>query len=834
MGIRKIIRKTVPYDIRFLLNPLRKHLLHKSFRIRAAYTKAWETTPVIDNMIFYEAYHGRSMTGNPFAIFTYLLEDPSFRDYQHIWAISDLSKIPNQYRNLKNVTFVSYHSQEYARYLATAKYLINDTSFPAYFQKRKDQIYTNTWHGTPLKTLGMDIKNRGVTDHKNIQRNFLFADFIVSPNKYTAEKLLKSHDVNSIYGGKILDTGYPRVDLMYKANKKELKRILAVPENKKIILYAPTWRGKLGKEEDQSKRIQKDVKKIQENIGSDYLVLVKSHYYATKFFKEQGLEHLCVPDRIDTNELLSVVDVLITDYSSIFFEFLPTKKPILFYAYDAEDYQRERGTYMEMDELPGPLCMSVNQVIDCIQDLDRVTNKYNDVYHSFLNTFCYHDNGQSTARLVDTIFHGKVSEDLFSVETNKTKILIYGGGFLNNGITSSLISLLNSIDYEKYDVTLIDHGTNTKKMKWNNMEKVNNNVHHIFRLGTWNASLIDMYRHTLFFYTGMQKLAPIKMYKREYERMVGNTNFDIGIDFGGYSPFWASIFAFGHFKRRSIYLHSDMEKELHKVVNNKYPHRRNLKVIFSLYTLFDKVLSVSKLTHEQNWKNLKTFITDYEKKMDYVINAIDYKKILNLKGDRSEFQYEFGEEIGPESALHRESTSDYPMPKATDYNFITIGRLSPEKDHHKLIESFSLVSANNSNVKLYIVGDGALKDHLIQHVKTKNLHDKVFFTGHLDNPYNLLDQCDCFVLSSNYEGQAIVLLEALVLGKPTISTDIPGPRSVIEDGYGLIVENSVSGLANGMSQCLNGNYVPNNRFDYEAYHNEALNMFYDKVCNIED
>src|SRR5699024_4104716 len=107
-----------------------------------------------------------------------------------------------------------------------------------------------------------------------------------------------------------------------------------------------------------------------------------------------------------------------------------------------------------------------------------------------------------------------------------------------------------------------------------------------------------------------------------------------------------------------------------------------------------------------------------------------------------------------------------------------------------------------------------------------NLNNRVIFTGHLNNPYQLHSMCDCFVLSSNYEGQAIVLLEDLILEKPIITTDVPSPRSVVEGGYGLIVENTTDGLTAGMQQFLNGDRLNEQKFDYKAYQQKALSMFY--------
>src|SRR5699024_5597611 len=142
------------------------------------------------------------------------------------WALVDDMTVPSSIRLHSRVTIIPYQSRKNARYLATAKYLINDTSFPFYYHILVDQVYANIRHGTPLKTLVLDIKERGFADHKNIQRNFLFTDYLVSPNQFTYETLLKSHDINTLYNGQILDTGYPRVDLMYQANQDKMKQKL--------------------------------------------------------------------------------------------------------------------------------------------------------------------------------------------------------------------------------------------------------------------------------------------------------------------------------------------------------------------------------------------------------------------------------------------------------------------------------------------------------------------------------------------------------------------------------------------------------------------------------
>jgi CDP-glycerol glycerophosphotransferase len=184
----------------------------------------------------------------------------------------------------------------------------------------------------------------------------------------------------------------------------------------------------------------------------------------------------------------------------------------------------------------------------------------------------------------------------------------------------------------------------------------------------------------------------------------------------------------------------------------------------------------------------------------------------------------------PYLVLPKENTRNFIEGVVVDpaeIKFINIGRLSPEKGQDKLIRAFAGLCGKYDNLKLYIVGEGVLEKTLKTLVNKLKLEDKVIFTGQLSNAFPLLNLCDCFVLSSNYEGQGLVLLEALVLGKPTISTDVTGAHSVLEGGYGLLVENSAEAVMEGMERFIKGEKTAEKSFDYEKYNVEALNMFYD-------
>lgn len=189
MSLKSLLLKIIKLPYSYLkkvynlfVPSLKLYYTNKNYRMRADYGYLYDKSKIIDNLILYEAYHGRSISGNPYAIYKQLLNDPNFKDFKHVWVVDtyDNPSIKEVEHN-PNTSFVKIHSKEYLKVLVKAKYLINNTSFGHYFQKKKEgQIYINTWHGTPLKTLGKDVKSSDITGHKNIQRNFLHADYFIS------------------------------------------------------------------------------------------------------------------------------------------------------------------------------------------------------------------------------------------------------------------------------------------------------------------------------------------------------------------------------------------------------------------------------------------------------------------------------------------------------------------------------------------------------------------------------------------------------------------------------------------------------------------------------
>jgi len=771
------------------------------------YTEYYERYKIEDDTILYESYHGGSFSCNPYAIFQSIYKDKRFYNYKHIWVINDKEKIPEELKSDSNIIFIKRNCDLYMRYLAKAKYLINNVSFPEYFIRKEGQLYLNTWHGTPIKTLGKDIKDDFFA-HKNATRNFLQASHLISPNSFTTKILTNNFDIDDIYRGVIAQTGYPRQDLTLNASteyKQEIKNKLGIKNNKPIVLYAPTWRGTLAGSKFDIEKLIIDIKLFKK---LDINFIFRGHHMAEKLLDDVSeIKDVVVSSSIDTNSLLSIVDILITDYSSISFDYMAVGKPIIYYTYDREEYESERGLYFPLEDVSEDIYKTNNEVAEAIKRLlnaENISNKQQEAQEKF----CAYDDGDATTRVVDLFFFNKQDSVNIIQEKQKKSILIYGGAFIPNGVTTSLVNLINSIDTKKYSVTLaIDPNIiklDDKKIAQFN--KIKYEIKVIGRFARMTTTLeekwiIDNFNIHKSFSTKEKEELFNRAYRREFSRVFGMAKFDTIISFEGYNSYWIRLFSvYEKVYNKVNYLHADMERE----AITRFPY---LYGNFEMYKNYHKLISVSSDANMLNRDNLAEKYNIPVDKFDYCDNVLNPTEIIK----RSTADIE-------DSNIFNNSKT-----------FINIARLSPEKDHEKLIKAFSIVAKKDKKSQLIIIGDGPLRGELKQLIKKLSLKKRVLLLGQKFNPMPYLKASDCFVLSSNYEGQGLVLLEAMVLEKPVISTDISGPRSILKDGLGLLVENSEDGLAKGMFKYLEEDSSFSKKFNYKKYNKEAIEMFYTKV-----
>ncbi|MDW4095793.1 glycosyltransferase [Staphylococcus saprophyticus] len=832
---------------KFFINPIKENRKNKRVQRNAYYINCIRQYNIKENSILLESYHGVNFTGNSYAIFKKLIESyPNYKCYIAIKNLEDpmVQWIKKTYEN-KNFEIVEYESKQYLKLLATCKYLINDTSFMPYFCKRDEQVYLNTWHGTPLKTLGLDIKNAKLNDHKNIQKNLFSVDKLSMPNKFTADNLVKSHDLNGILNAEVNILGNPRVDLTINSNELEIREKYKLQLNKKIVLYAPTWKKSEAETTEQDLQdLVTQTEMIQHVLGDGYHVYLKSHYFIYKKMVKMSYKRHLIPNWADANEILSTVDLLITDYSSIFFDFLPLERPIHFFMPDKEEYEEERGLYLDVESLPGKVSYSLGELLENItRDKEKYVEKYRQNLDNYLMNYCSEDNGISSPLTIDFMIGRRKGQKTY--KSNKKAIVFYGGGFYNNGITNSIINLSNSFDYEKYEFILIENDKSFQE-KIDNMQRLNKNVHVITKFSYTNRNIFDTVSQNILYRQGYNSKYIYKEYLRkyfelDYKRVFGNLRPDAMIDYGGYNKMITALFAFSPVKRKAIFLHNDMIGEYNKKINGRYKHRWNLKVIFSLYDEFDKVISVTESVNDANKIGLGDLVSNKEEKMISISNIINGEEIMRMANEANNSKnrleivkdeqksnyilYDFDEKSN-----YKVEISAIQSPNKENNNFVNVARLSPEKNHESLIKAFRGVVNKDSNSKLYILGDGPLYKHLERLIKDLKLENHVYLLGFIKNPFMFISECDCFVLTSNYEGQGMVILEAQTLGKPVIGTNVSGINSILDNTNGLLIENNMESIREGLLEYLKGN-IPQITFDYSTYNSEVMNKFEKQVLD---
>lgn len=827
---RKVIKNQLKRKAKFILAPLKAGFKSKYSKKITKYASIHYNSRVLDDTILYQSRDGKSITDSPYAMFLQLINDKKYKEFTHIWVASDYNKkkeFKKQLKKYRKIIVVVKESDEYLEALCTSRYLINNSTFPAYFSKKDEQIYINTWHGTPLKHMGLDVPDN-LVGSQNVIKNFLSSNYIISPNAHTTRILNNAFRLSNIYGGKILEIGYPRIDLTINNNKNHIKSLLKKHKvkigNDKVILYAPTWRGTdVNNSIDNIEEVLKTVKLIEKN--TNYQVLLKVHPFDyKKASKVKNLNPYLVPDDFDTNELLTVVDLLVTDYSSIFFDYLVTNNPIIFYSPDYDEYNSSRGFYITPDELPGPSVKSVDDLIEEINKAEDTRGKYKQIYKEFKSDYVPYEDGDVAKTAINQIFN-----NTFSIEKNNKKetILIYPGGMKNNGITTSAINLLENIDYNKYDVTIFLNNSKNKEIL-NNLAKVNENVRIILRKGPLLSSIKEYYKHLFIKNRGLlsfveKNIYPKELYAREFKKIFGISRFDYVIDFSGYSMFWPKILLSTESKKKLIYMHSDIKSDMNRWVNGKRPHYLNLKGVITLYNSFDYLVSVSDETKNVNQKNLPNTIV--QSKFTSAMNTLNLENINENKNKNNDFFTTSNKDNVLVSVINNEITT-IPF-NESDFKIISMGRLSPEKGFDVLISAFKLIVNEKDNVKLYILGDGPLRDQLIKLIYELELEDSVFLVGQKSNPFNIMSKCDLFTLTSHYEGQSMVLLESLTLKLDVLASDIPANRYVLKDGeYGMLVDNTPEKVAEGINKFIDKSVPEYKKFDPEKHNKKAMSEFY--------
>jgi len=370
------------------------------------YTRFFLRKSVKKNWVFCESFFGKSYSDSPKYIYEYLQKNYPDK-YRFIWVIDKKhTKIPYRHTKVKRYSF------RYSYYLARSKYYIFNGRQPEWVKKRKGNVFLQTWHGTPLKKLVFDLEdiNSATPRYKNQTYNQSRAwDYLIAANKYSSDIFRRCF----MYKKAMLETGYPRNDIMHYDNKEEIaakvKEKLGVPKEKKTILYAPTWRDDEFYTKGRYKfSLKLDLHQLKEKLGNEYVILLRTHYFIADSLDVTGLEGFAynLSKYDDISELYLISDILITDYSSVFFDYANLKRPMLFFTYDLEKYRDVlRGFYIDIEEeLPGPLLFTTEEIIEAIGSIDKIQEKYHDKYVAFYDKFCSWEDGHASQKVAEAVF----------------------------------------------------------------------------------------------------------------------------------------------------------------------------------------------------------------------------------------------------------------------------------------------------------------------------------------------------------------------------------------------------------------------------------------------
>ncbi|MCR5153908.1 MAG: CDP-glycerol glycerophosphotransferase family protein, partial [Lachnospiraceae bacterium] len=562
-------------------------LVDPYWKARFKYAKYLKKAPLEEKAVLFESQHGEEFNGTVFYILKYMAHSEEYKGFKFYLAavserIEDFKDKLREYK-IKGVTVVDTKDEHYFKALASCKYLVNDDTFLSFFIKREGQVYLNTWHGTPLKTLGCKVK----ADAYNIgneQKNFICADYLLFQNDYAKDMICRDYFLENLARGKAVVAGYPRNTIFFDPERAEEVRRKLAPNGEKIYAYMPTHRGgtSAGSTAKATAFFVYYLYELDEKLEDGEILYTKIHPVAQNDISFEDFKHIKpFPARLETYDVLNACDLLVTDYSSVVFDYICTKKKVVLYVYDREEYLKDRGTYMPLEELPFPQVCTTEELVKEL----RSGKEYND--DALREKFCPFDNPEASKKLMDRVVLKKETglklEDI--PDNGKENVFLYAGNLAANGMTASLRTLLKNLDNEKRNYYI---------SFWTEAAAVNKDILATFKgqtgyfgtLGdmtlTWWQGVLRKLFKDKYIKAGLYMFFMKKVFRNNFLRQFGGARIDRLVQFTGYEA--ETILAYSAFKgHTSIFVHNDMLGEIKLKGNQrkdvlKYAYRHYNKV----------------------------------------------------------------------------------------------------------------------------------------------------------------------------------------------------------------------------------------------------------------
>lgn len=783
------------------------------------YPEYIESLPIWEDAILLESQQGRDFEGNIYHVFRELAANPAFDGYR-IYLVGrgrdTIHRIEERVKRLGlegRCEILKMWSTDYFKAAACSKYLINDNTFPSFFIKRDEQVYINLWHGTPLKTLGRRDRN-GAHAIGNAQKNFMMADYLLYPNEYTRDHMIEDYMIENISNARTMLLGYPRNAALIQGRERERIRSELGLGAERIYAYMPTWRS-----DSDSELMDSILLNLDDRLRENEIMYVKLHPVAKEQLGRQSLRRIrLLPDEYELYDFLSATDGLVTDYSSVMFDYALTGNPVSLYTFDLDTYEEERGLYMSVDELPWKHSDSIDEVLEALRDNSSIAGS------DWLDRFCAYDSEDVTERLLrQTILGEDMGIEESAVSSNgKPNVLIYCGNLSRNGVTTALKSLISAIDLNEKNYFLTFSASAVAPNR-NVLSELPSEVKYISVVGKMNATKEEKKALISYAYrwdsAGPLMDAAEPLFKRNIRRVFYKADFETVIQFSGYS--YKRIIEFSMFDaKRIIYVHNDMLKEIETRGNQR------LEILEYAYDKYDVIAAVSESVKAATERLILTSACPdvNVRKIRVAENIIDTERIRRLAKLPVEFT-PYTRSNMEESEISSILESDSPV-------FVNIARYSKEKGHERLLDAFNKYWKKHRGAYLIIIGGNQMSnmyEYLIsEKLPSLQCRNNVALILRMDNPFSILSRSDGFIFSSFYEGFGLVVAEADILGVPVVSTDIDGPRLFMKDNGGTLVENSEKGILEGLELLGEGRVEVMNA-DYEALNKRNLQSFYDML-----
>lgn len=343
------------------------------------------------DLVLFSSFMGSKFNDSPKAIYDYMQAHPEYKTLKCVWAMEKPADYPDL-QTVKIDTFRYFVAALRAKYWVTNTNIERGLSF-----KKKKTVYLNTWHGVALKTIGNDCPGR--KDY-----NFNSVNFLCVSAEHDERVFRTAFNARE---DRYLRCGMPRNDELWHATaeqKAACREKLGIPADKKVILYAPTWRDSEDGGRSYAIKPPIDFAVWEKHLGQEYVVLFRAHHITNKVLNVQFNDFVWDASAYPAvNDLMIAADLLITDYSAIAFDYSILCRPLFCYAYDYDTYLADRGTYFEIDEkYPMKACRTEQELLDKICTVDYEKESMNT--QKFRDEFIRYG-GEATERCVKALFH---------------------------------------------------------------------------------------------------------------------------------------------------------------------------------------------------------------------------------------------------------------------------------------------------------------------------------------------------------------------------------------------------------------------------------------------